>query len=101
MAEEKKISEIKPAAPEKEVHADASKGASKKEHATQASEKKAASAADFLSMHAAHTTGETYTPSNEELKQRNKRSLAIAGGIVAFMLLVFTITVLRIGGAAG
>ncbi|MCI5044440.1 MAG: hypothetical protein MRY72_07050 [Aquisalinus sp.] len=64
-------------------------------------EKKPPSATDFLSMHAAHSTGESYTPSDEELKQRNKRSLAIAGGIVAFMLLVFMITVLRIGGAAG
>ncbi|WP_306252740.1 hypothetical protein [Parvularcula sp. IMCC14364] len=61
----------------------------------------AASAADFLSMHAAHATGETYTPTGEELKQRNKRSLAIAGAIVVFIVLVFTITVLRIGGAAG
>ncbi|MCI5048583.1 MAG: hypothetical protein MRY59_13865 [Aquisalinus sp.] len=97
MAEEKQTSENKTPSPEKSDLA----CASEKEEAGQSATQRTASAADFLSMHAAHTTGETYTPSDEELKQRNKRSLAIAGGIVAFMLLVFTITVLRIGGAAG
>ncbi len=56
---------------------------------------------DFFAAREAQATGETYRLAPEEIKQRNKRSLAIALGIVLFMVLVFAITVLRIGAASG
>ena len=55
---------------------------------------------DFFSYKEAVATGETYRLTTEEVKRRNKRSLAIAGGVVVFMVLVFAITVLRIGAAS-
>ena len=36
----------------------------------------------------------------EQKKQRQRRNLAIAGGIVAFIVLVYAVTILRIGAAA-
>ena len=35
----------------------------------------------------------------EEEKQRKQRNLAIAFGLLAFIVIVFLVTVLRIGGA--
>ena len=35
----------------------------------------------------------------DEQKQRKQRNLAIALGLAAFMLIVFLVTILRIGGA--
>jgi hypothetical protein len=35
----------------------------------------------------------------EELKQRKRRNLAIALGVVAFIVLVYVVTILRIGGS--
>jgi len=39
-----------------------------------------------------------YVPTPEEARARNKRSIAIALGLVAFIILVFVITVVRLGG---
>ena len=36
----------------------------------------------------------------EELKQRKRRNIAIALGVVAFIVLVYLVTVLRMAGAA-
>ncbi len=58
-------------------------------------------ASDFLSAQEARATGESYAPTPEEIKQRNKRSLVMALGILAFMVLVYAITVLKIGATAG
>ncbi len=41
-------------------------------------------------------TGESYKLTEEEEAARKKRNFAIAGGLVAFMVLVFLITVLRL-----
>ena len=35
----------------------------------------------------------------EELKQRKRRNIAIALGVVAFIVLVYVVTILRIGGS--
>ncbi|MGV6800311.1 MAG: hypothetical protein ACWA5L_00120 [bacterium] len=42
-------------------------------------------------------TGEFHQPTAEEVTQRNKRNLAIAGSIVLFMVIIFLITILRLG----
>ncbi len=63
---------------------------------TQAEPSPTTGMSDFLSHRDAMATGETYTPSPEELKARNKRSLAIAGGLVVFIVLVFVISILKI-----
>ena len=36
----------------------------------------------------------------DEKKQRARRNLAIAGGLVAFIVLVFAVTILRLSSAA-
>ena len=41
-------------------------------------------------------TGDSYKLTEEEEAARKKRNFAIAGGLVAFMVLVFLITVLRL-----
>ncbi len=51
---------------------------------------------DFEEAREGVATGETYTPSAEEQKARDKRNLAVAFGIVAFVVLVFLTTVLRL-----
>lgn len=43
--------------------------------------------------------GETSISVPDEQKQRKQRNLAIALGLGAFMLIVFLVTILRIGGA--
>ncbi len=43
---------------------------------------------------------ETYTPTAEELKARNRRNIAIALILVAFMVFVFLSIVMRTQGAA-
>ena len=58
-------------------------------------------ASDLLNAREARSTGEKHVPSSDEIKQRKRRSLAIAGAILLFMVLVYAITVLRIGAAAG
>ena len=35
----------------------------------------------------------------DEIKQRDRRNLAIALGLAAFIILVFTVTILRLGGS--
>ncbi|MEO1252001.1 MAG: hypothetical protein AAFW81_06630 [Pseudomonadota bacterium] len=37
--------------------------------------------------------------SEDETKLRNRRNLAIALGLVAFVVLIFVVTILRLGGA--
>ncbi len=44
-------------------------------------------------------TTETTVSVPDEEKQRKQRNLAIALGLFAFMLIVFLVTILRIGGA--
>ena len=51
---------------------------------------------DFFAVQEATATGETYIPTEEEIRQRKKRSLAIAGGLVVFIVLVFVITILKL-----
>ena len=35
----------------------------------------------------------------DEIKQRDRRNLAIALGLAAFIILVFAVTILRLGGS--
>lgn len=50
----------------------------------------------FFAAGEAQVTGQKYQPSPEEVKRRGKRNLAIALGIVGFIVLVYSITLLRI-----
>lgn len=76
---------------------DAATGTAQKTTA-QASPKAASGAVDsaFFEMREAQATGETYAPTGDEIKRRNKRNLAIALGILGFIVLVYAITILRL-----
>lgn len=58
-----------------------------------------------MANHDPHTNGAapeglgTVSLTTEEARQRRKRNLAIAFGLGAFIILVFAVTVLRLGGA--
>lgn len=55
----------------------------------------------FLNQEEAKATGEHYTLSPEEKKARKRRSIAIALGVVAFVALVYLITMLRLAQNVG
>ena len=57
---------------------------------------KSPSGSAFFEAQEAIPTGETYQPSEDEVKRRSKRNIAIALGILGFIVLVYSITVLRI-----
>ena len=40
-----------------------------------------------------------HTPDADELKRRDRRNRMIALGLVAFIVIVFAVTILRLGGA--
>ena len=48
----------------------------------------------------AKPTGESYALSPEEQKSRKRRSLAIGGALVAFVVLIYLITMLKLSGNA-
>ena len=50
----------------------------------------------FFAAREAEVTGQSYQPSPEEVQRRSRRNVAIALGIVAFIVLVYAITMLRI-----
>ena len=56
---------------------------------------------DFLSARDARATGEHYRMTPAEEKSRKRRSIAIALGIVAFVALVYLITMLRLAENVG
>ncbi|NHK26561.1 hypothetical protein FF098_001410 [Parvularcula flava] len=56
---------------------------------------------DFLSARDARATGEHYRMTPEEEKSRKRRSIAIALGIVAFVVLIYLITMLRLAENVG
>lgn len=56
---------------------------------------------DFFSARDARATGEHYQMTPEEEKSRKRRSLAIALGIVAFVALIYFITMLRLAENIG
>lgn len=50
----------------------------------------------FTSAREGVATGEMHQPSDEEVKARDRRNVAIALGVVAFVVLVFLTTFLRL-----
>jgi len=56
---------------------------------------------DFLSAKDARATGEHYRMTPEEENSRKRRSIAIALGIVAFVALIYLITMLRLAENVG
>lgn len=51
---------------------------------------------DFAAAREGLPTGETHTPSADEEKARRRRNIAIALSVVAFAVLVYLTTVLRL-----
>lgn len=50
----------------------------------------------FFAQHEARPTGENYRQSAEEEKSRKRRSLAIGLGLLAFVVLIYFITMLKL-----
>jgi hypothetical protein len=54
-------------------------------------------AGSFLQHREGVATGESYEPSTDEVKRRNRRNWAIAAAVLGFVIMVYLITLVRLG----